>query len=83
MSPSQVLLSIVENSRFWFEVPIIYLEKGNTKIRETLNLPTTVKYARLSDFITPKGEYIIREQVAEAQKKNVKNTPRPKAPISK
>ncbi|WP_159950402.1 cytochrome c biogenesis protein CcsA [Polaribacter septentrionalilitoris] len=73
MSPSQILLSIVENSRFWFEVPVIYLEKGNTKIREVLSLPVSAEYARLSDFITPRGEYKIREQVAEAQKKNVQN----------
>lgn len=73
MSPSQVLLSIVENPRFWFEVPVIYLEKGNTKIRTFLEIPESSKYARLSDFITPRGEYKISEQVAEAQKKNVQN----------
>jgi len=73
MEPSQVLLSIIENPRFWFEVPVIYLEKGNSKIREILSLPDTTKYARLSDFITPTGAYKIKEQVAEAQKKNAKN----------
>ena len=73
MKPSQVLLSIIENPRLWFEVPIIYLEKGNTKIREAIGIPKTAKYARLSDFITPNGAYKIKEQVAESQKKNVKN----------
>ena len=73
MKPSQVLLSIIENPRLWFEVPIIYLEKGNTKIREELGLPVDTKYARLSDFITPRGEYKIKEQVAEAQKKKIQN----------
>ncbi|PQJ72104.1 cytochrome c biogenesis protein CcsA [Polaribacter butkevichii] len=73
MQPSQVLLSIIENPRFWFEVPVIYLEKGNTQIRETLKLSQDATYARLSDFITPTGAYKIKEQVAEAQKKNVKN----------
>ena len=73
MQPSQVLLSIIENPRLWFEVPIIYLEKGNTKIREAIGISKTAKYARLSDFITPKGAYKIKEQVAESQKKNVKN----------
>ena len=73
LKPSQVLLSIIENPRLWFEVPIIYLEKGNTKIREDIGIEKTAKYARLSDFITPTGAYKIKEQVAEAQKKNVKN----------
>ncbi len=73
MQPSQVLLSIIENPRLWFEVPVIYLEEGNTKIREILNIKKDAVYARLSDFITPRGTYKIKEQVAEAQKKNVQN----------
>ena len=73
MKPSQVLLSIIENPRLWFEVPFIYLERGNTQIRETLGLEKKTKYARLSDFITPSGIYKIREKVSEAQKENVKN----------
>ncbi len=73
LEPSQVLLSIIENPRFWFEVPFIYLEKGNTKIRDLLGVSTETKLARLSDFIDDKGNYIIREMVAEAQKKNVQN----------
>ncbi|MFT6749275.1 MAG: cytochrome c-type biogenesis protein CcsB [Flavobacterium sp.] len=73
MQPSQVLLSIIENPRLWFEVPAIYLEKGNSQIREILSIDKKAKYARLSDFITPKGIYKIKEKVAEAQKKNIKN----------
>ncbi|WP_158838654.1 cytochrome c biogenesis protein CcsA [Polaribacter sp. L3A8] len=73
MQPSQVLLSIIENPRLWFEVPVIYLEKGNYKIRQLIGIPETTEYARLSDFITPTGAYKIKEQVAESQKKNVKN----------
>ncbi|MEO9571481.1 MAG: cytochrome c biogenesis protein CcsA [Polaribacter sp.] len=73
MEASQILLSIIENPRLWFEVPVVFLEKENTKIRETLGLSKDAKYARLSDFISPRGAYIIKEQVAEAQKKNVKN----------
>ncbi len=74
MTPSQVLLSIIENPRFWIEVPMIYLgKKGNTKIREQLGLPADATHARLSDLLTQNGEYLIREQVAEAQKNNIKN----------
>lgn len=73
MEPSQVLLSIIENPRLWFDVPVIYLEKGNTKIREFIGVPQTAKYAALSDFITPKGVYKIKEKVAESQKKKIRN----------
>ena len=73
MQASQVFLSIIENPRLWVEVPVIYLEKGNSKIRETLGIPTTATHARLSDFITPTGAYKIQALVAAAQKKNVQN----------
>ncbi len=73
MSPSQVYLSIIENPRFWEIVPMIYLEKGNTEIREILGLSKDATHASLTDFLTPKGEYKIKSQVEEAIKKNVKN----------
>lgn len=74
MSPSQVLLSITENPRFWIEVPVIYLAKsGNKDIREALGLPEDAQYARLSDFVTPTGAYKIKEAVEEAQKTRIQN----------
>ena len=73
MQPSQVLLSIIENPRLWYEVPAIYLEKENLKIRAQLGLADTVKYARLSNFFSNRGEYKIKTQIDEAQKKKVKN----------
>ncbi len=73
MEPSQVLLSIIENPRLWFEVPVIYLETGNYEIRRLIGLADKDEYAALSDFITPIGIYKIKEKVAEAQKKKVKN----------
>ncbi|PQJ77792.1 cytochrome c biogenesis protein CcsA [Polaribacter porphyrae] len=73
MQPSQVLLSIIENPMLWYEVPAIYLERGNMKIRQQLGLADTIKYARLSDFFTNRGEYIIKNKVAEAQKKKIQN----------
>ena len=73
MEPSQVLLSIIENPRLWFEVPVIYLEAKNTEIRTLIGVADTAKYAALSDFITPRGIYKIKDKVAEAQKKKQQN----------
>tara|TARA_R110002049_G_scaffold68060_2_gene176480 strand:- start:2117 stop:5260 length:3144 start_codon:yes stop_codon:yes gene_type:complete len=73
MEPSQVLLSIIENPRLWFEVPVIYLEKGNKKIRKLIGVEETTEYAALSDFITPVGIYKIEKKVAEAQKTKIKD----------
>jgi len=73
MNPSQVLLSIIENPRFWIEVPMVYLEKGNTQIREIIGVSKDATHARISDFLTKDGVYKIRTRVDESQKKNVKN----------
>jgi cytochrome c-type biogenesis protein CcsB len=73
MQPSQVLLSIIENYRLWYEVPFIYLEKQNLQIRAQLGIADTAKYARLSDFFTDRGEYKIKKQIDEAQKKKIQN----------
>ncbi|MFD0994145.1 cytochrome c biogenesis protein CcsA [Tenacibaculum geojense] len=74
MSPSQVLLSMTQNSRLWFDVPFIYLgDKGNKEIRKLLGVEENAKYGKFSDFLTPTGEYKIKEQVSEAQKSRIQN----------
>ena len=50
IDPSQVFLSIIENSKLWFNVPFIYLEKGNTEIREIIGVDKDVTHAALADF---------------------------------
>lgn len=73
--PSQILLSIIENPRLWFEVPFISLgDLGNKKIREIIGVSEDATHARLSDFYTDKGESKIAPFVAEAQKKNIRNS---------
>ena len=72
IDPSQVFLSIIENSKLWFNVPFIYLEKGNTEIRDIIGVDKDVTHAALADFYEG-TESKISEYVVEAQKKNVQN----------
>ncbi|MFY0605032.1 MAG: cytochrome c biogenesis protein CcsA [Flavobacteriaceae bacterium] len=73
MQPSQVVLSILDNPRFWFEVPMVYLEKNNTQIREILGVAKDAKYAKLSDFFTKEGVSKIGREIDEAQKEKIQN----------
>jgi len=73
MTPSQVLLSMTEFPRFWFQVPVVYLEKGNYKIRETLGLDKNATHARFVDFYDPKGNSKINQLIIDAQKKKIQN----------
>ena len=50
IEPSQVFLSIIENSKLWFNVPFIYLEDGNTEIREIIGVDEDATHAALADF---------------------------------
>jgi len=73
MDANQVAVSIVTNARAWYSVPFIYMKKDNTKVRDLIGIPKDQKYARLSDMFTEKGEYKLREEVAKAHKKKIKN----------
>lgn len=73
MEPSQVFLSIIENSKLWFNIPFIYLEEGNTEIREIIGVDKNATHASLANFYDQKGNPKIREYAADAEKKNVQN----------
>jgi len=73
MNATQVFLSIQQNPRLWFQIPIIYVEKGNTKLRDIVGIPHDQKYATLADFFDEKGMYKISEYQQEAQKTNIKS----------
>ena len=73
MNATQVFLSIQQNPRAWFQIPIIYIEKGNTKLRDIVGIPHEQKYASLASFFDNKGNYKIGEIQQEAQKTNIKS----------
>ncbi|MBL4724045.1 MAG: cytochrome c biogenesis protein CcsA [Lutibacter sp.] len=73
MNATQVFLSIQQNPRIWFQIPIIYIEKGNTKLRDLIGIPHEQKYASLSNFFDSKGSYKIIEAQKKAQKSNIKS----------
>ena len=73
MDATQVFLSIQQNPRIWFQVPVIYIEKGNTKLRDLIGIPHENKYASLSNFFDQKGNYKISQIQQDAQKSNIKS----------
>ncbi|RXP56158.1 cytochrome C biogenesis protein [Lutibacter sp. HS1-25] len=73
MNATQVFLSIQQNPRLWFQVPVIYIEPGNTKLRDVLGVAHEDKYASLSSCFDERGNYKLGEIQAEAQKQNIKS----------
>ena len=73
LTPSQILVSITETPMLWLNIPFIYLERGNAKIREILGVSKKAKYARFIDFYTSDGNSKMTNLVVEAQKKRIQN----------
>lgn len=73
MNATQVFLGIQQNPSLWAQVPIIYLEKGNTQIREMLGVDENEKYVPFRLFFDENNQYILYEEQQKAQKKNIKS----------
>ncbi len=65
LDANQVFLSMIQNSRLWFDVPVIKLKRGNDSIRKTLGLPANTKYAALADFYDNQGNHKITDKQLE------------------
>jgi len=65
LDANQVFLSIIQNRRLWFEVPMLKLKRGNDSIRKVLGVPLKTKYVALSDFFDEKGNYKITNKQLE------------------
>ena len=73
LTSDQVILSLFSAPEKWNDIPMIFITKNNSKLRDRLNIPHTQKFAKLSDFFNDNGDYILVEEVSKASKKKIKN----------
>ncbi len=73
ISSDQAMLSMIILPHIWAYAPVIYLKRGDDKLRDILHLPKETKYARLADFFDEKGNYILMPYVEEASKARIKS----------
>ena len=71
MNSDQVFLSITQFPQAWFEVPIIYIKKGNDSIRKIIGIASDEKYASLKSFIDEKGNYKLSPYLEAAYKAQI------------
>lgn len=69
----QVFLSMTQFPNLWYQVPLIYMPRGNDSLRHTLGLDSKTKYASLMDFFDDKGGYKIGKVLDEANHASIKN----------
>ncbi len=68
MNSDQVFMSMTQFPTVWFEVPIIYLKKGNDSIRKILGVDKEAGYATFRAFFDEKGNYKLSPFLDEAYK---------------
>ena len=73
MNADQVFLSMIQFPRVWFEVPLIYLKRGNDSIRKIIGIEKSDKYAPFIKFFDQKGNYKLSPYLDEAYKAAVPN----------
>ncbi|MEK9566657.1 MAG: cytochrome c biogenesis protein CcsA [Flavobacteriaceae bacterium] len=73
LNSDQVLLSIMNAPAVWYNVPLIYLKRGNDSLRKLTGVGEDEKYAPLLSFFDPEGNYKIAPQLEEAYRAAVPN----------
>ena len=73
MNSDQVFLSILNNPAVWYNVPIIYLKRGNDSLRKITGVAPKSKYAPLVSFFDEQGNYKIASQLEQAYRVAVPN----------
>ena len=73
LNSDQVLLSIMNNPAVWYNVPMIYLKRGNDSLRRLTGVEEKAKYAPLLSFFDTEGNYKLALQLEEAYRAAVPN----------
>ena len=73
MNSDQVFVSMTQFPQAWFEVPLVYIKKGNDSIRKIIGIDKDEKYASLKSFIDERGNYKLSKYLETAYKAQVPN----------
>ncbi len=73
MDSDQVILSMTQFPQYWYNIPIIYLKRGNDSIRKIIGVETSIKKAKLIDFFDEKGNYKLAPYLEKAYATNMPN----------
>lgn len=73
LNSDQAFISMTQFPQAWFEVPIIYLKKGNDSIRKMVGVESDAKYTTFRSFFDAKGNYKLSPYLDEAYKSATPN----------
>lgn len=73
MDSDQVFLSMTQFPQLWYNVPIIYIKKGNDSLHNLIGAEKGAKYVSLMKFFDARGNYKLSPYLDEAYKAAVPN----------
>ena len=73
LSSDQVLLSMINSPAIWYNIPIIYLRRGNDSLRKILKIDKKAKSASLVSFFDSTGTYRLGQYLESAYRASVPN----------
>ena len=73
LDANQVLLSISQNPLLWYQVPFVYLKRGNDSLRNLLGVNKKAKYAAFANFFNETGSYKLAPLLEGAYKSATPN----------
>jgi cytochrome c-type biogenesis protein CcsB len=73
LDANQVMMSIMENPFLWYNVPFVFLKRGNDSIRQIINVSKDAKYAAMVDFFDEEGNYKLASYLEEASRAAIPN----------
>jgi len=68
MNSDQAFISMTQFPTAWFELPLIYIKKGNDSIRKIIGLDSEKKFATFRSFFDERGNYKLSKYLDEAYK---------------
>ncbi len=68
MNADQVFISMTQFPRYWYNIPIVYLKRGNDSLRKIVGVDKEAKFAALADFFDEKGNYKLSSYLEKAFK---------------
>ena len=73
INSDQALISMTQFPEYWYNLPIIYLKRGNDSIRKIIGIEKDAKYAPLVSFFDEQGGYKLANYLDAAYKEPVPN----------
>jgi cytochrome c-type biogenesis protein CcsB len=73
LNADQVLLSMTQNPLLWYQVPFVYLKRGNDSLRSLIGVDKKAKYAAFANFFDAQGNYKLAPMLEGAYKSATPN----------